>query len=106
MWTWISCSFQLFAGPVVEGFNLAPLLKKRLRVQGSTLRSRSAEYQTNLIAKSFRPICTYHFADKLVLPSSRFKKEILCHITDQDGDGPIKVYVHKVRIYFFIEGKS
>ncbi|KAJ7205962.1 quinone oxidoreductase [Mycena pura] len=64
------------SGPTVPSVNLAPILYKRLRIQGSTLRSRTPEYQVDLIA--------------------RFEKEILCHITGADGDGPIKTYIHKV----------
>ncbi|KAK9765245.1 hypothetical protein K7432_006559 [Basidiobolus ranarum] len=36
------------SGVQVENFNIAPLLRKRLRIEGSTLRSRSDEYQINL----------------------------------------------------------
>ncbi|KAJ7366359.1 hypothetical protein DFH08DRAFT_834145 [Mycena albidolilacea] len=66
----------LLSGPVVESLNLGPILMKRLRIQGSTLRSRTPQYQADLIA--------------------RFEKEVLQHITGEKGDGPIKTYIHKV----------
>lgn len=39
------------AGSIVPSVDLSPLLAKRLRIQGSTLRSRSAEYQSELIKR-------------------------------------------------------
>ncbi|ORX93044.1 NADPH:quinone reductase-like protein [Basidiobolus meristosporus CBS 931.73] len=36
------------SGVQVENFNIGPLLRKRLRIEGSTLRSRSVEYQVKL----------------------------------------------------------
>ncbi|OJA12286.1 hypothetical protein AZE42_12810 [Rhizopogon vesiculosus] len=39
------------SGSEVPSVNLGPILYKRLRIQGSTLRSRSVEYQTELIAR-------------------------------------------------------
>jgi hypothetical protein len=38
-------------GAVVEKVSLLPILYKRLHIEGSTLRSRSVEYQTNLITR-------------------------------------------------------
>jgi hypothetical protein len=38
-------------GSEVKSTNLQPILYKRLRIQGSTLRSRTAEYQADLIAR-------------------------------------------------------
>lgn len=66
----------LLSGGDVEHFDLKPILFKRLRIQGSTLRSRSIAYQTDLIA--------------------RFSREVLGHITSAQGEGPIKLYIHKV----------
>ncbi|KAK7023054.1 quinone oxidoreductase PIG3 [Favolaschia claudopus] len=66
----------LLSGATVASFNLTPILYKRLRIQGSTLRSRSPQYQADLIA--------------------RFDKEVLPLITGQSSDGPIKTYIHKV----------
>ena len=40
---------QLAIGATVPSANIAPILSKRLRIQGSTLRSRSPEYQADLI---------------------------------------------------------
>ncbi|TFK93295.1 quinone oxidoreductase [Polyporus arcularius HHB13444] len=66
----------LLSGAVVPNFNIAPILFKRLRIQGSTLRARSEDYQADLIA--------------------RFKKEALDHITGSSGNGRIRTYIHKV----------
>lgn len=66
----------LLSGSEVPHFNLAPLLSKRLRIQGSTLRSRSVSYQADLIA--------------------RFRREVYDHITGSQGAGLVKVYIYKV----------
>ncbi|PPQ88406.1 hypothetical protein CVT25_011285 [Psilocybe cyanescens] len=42
---------SLLSGAVVESVNLVPILYKRLHIEGSTLRSRSLEYQSDLIAR-------------------------------------------------------
>ncbi|KIY52377.1 quinone oxidoreductase putative [Fistulina hepatica ATCC 64428] len=63
----------LLSGGNVAEFNLAPILSKRLKIQGSTLRSRSLSYQTDLI--------------------QRFAKEVL---PKMGADGPIRLYIHKV----------
>lgn len=39
------------SGYEVPSVNLIPILKKRLRIQGSTLRARSAEYKKDLIER-------------------------------------------------------
>jgi hypothetical protein len=82
-------------GPIVESFDLTPIVTKRLRVQGSTLRSRSTEYQAKLITRSFRssPVINVLFRPQ----PFRFKDEVLDSLTDESGDGPVKVYVHKAR---------
>ncbi|KAF7296715.1 PKS-ER domain-containing protein [Mycena chlorophos] len=64
------------SGAVVPSVNLGPILYKRLRIQGSTLRSRKPAYQADLIA--------------------RFAEDALPHITGQDGNGQLKTYIHKV----------
>ncbi|KAI0785145.1 quinone oxidoreductase [Abortiporus biennis] len=64
------------SGPVVDKLNLIPILVKRLRIQGSTLRSRSAVYQAELI--------------------SRFQKEILPEITRCEENGKIRTNIYKV----------
>ncbi|KAK1227351.1 hypothetical protein PQX77_009673 [Marasmius sp. AFHP31] len=64
------------SGTMVSEFDLKALLYKRLRIQGTTLRSRSVEYQSDLI--------------------QRFKSEFLAGLTGQAGDGPLKTYIHKV----------
>ncbi|TEB22763.1 quinone oxidoreductase putative [Coprinellus micaceus] len=66
----------LLSGNIVESVNLAPLLFKRLHIEGSTLRSRSIKYQADLIA--------------------RFGKEALDKITAEEGQGPIRTYIYKV----------
>lgn len=66
----------LLSGVNVSDMNLGPLLWKRLRIQGSTLRSRSVSYQADLI--------------------TRFRREVLTHITGAHGKGPVRVFIHKV----------
>jgi len=66
----------IMSGSEVVSANIAPILFKRLRIQGSNLRSRSVDYQTNLI--------------------QRFKSEVLGLITGSEGNGPLKTYIHKV----------
>ncbi|THU96668.1 quinone oxidoreductase putative [Dendrothele bispora CBS 962.96] len=64
------------SGNIVSEVNIGEILYKRLRIQGSTLRSRSIEYQADLI--------------------SRFSREVLPSLTGPNGEGPIKTYIHKV----------
>ncbi|ESK95682.1 quinone oxidoreductase [Moniliophthora roreri MCA 2997] len=64
------------SGFKVEEFDLREILYKRLRIQGSTLRSRSVEYQADLV--------------------KRFQSEILPNITGKDGNGTVKTYIHKI----------
>ncbi|KAG8720986.1 hypothetical protein FRC08_016456 [Ceratobasidium sp. 394] len=59
------------SGAIVEQINLGKILYKRVRVQGSTLRARSPEYQAELIG--------------------RFWKEC----GDAFASGDLKVYIHK-----------
>ncbi|KAJ3881981.1 hypothetical protein F5051DRAFT_68474 [Lentinula edodes] len=66
----------LLSGAKVSEFELTPLLYKRLRIQGSTLRSRTMAYQADLIR--------------------RFTDDFLGLITGEDGQGPIKTYIYKV----------
>jgi len=42
---------ESLSGSVVDSVNLAPILYKRLHIEGSTLRSRSLEYQAELISR-------------------------------------------------------
>ena len=44
-------SASMYIGAEVTKFNLSPLLYKRLHIEGSTLRSRSVEYQAKLISQ-------------------------------------------------------
>lgn len=66
----------LLSGANVPSANIAPILFKRLRIQGSTLRSRSLEYQADLI--------------------KQFREGVLDRITGQSGKGPIRTYIHQV----------
>ncbi|CAK5269828.1 unnamed protein product, partial [Mycena citricolor] len=66
----------MLSGATVPSVNLGPILFKRLRIQGSTLRSRSPAYQADLIA--------------------RFSNDILDHISGKEGDGKITTFIHKV----------
>ncbi|KAJ8661737.1 hypothetical protein O0I10_002544 [Lichtheimia ornata] len=50
------------SGPVIEKVNIAPMLKKRLRVEGSALRSRSLEYQSRLRDALAQHVIDEHFA--------------------------------------------
>lgn len=65
------------SGGVVPEVDLGPILYKRLKIQGSTLRSRSLEYQSNLI-------------------NSAAFQDVVSKITGSEGDGPMRVYIHKV----------
>ncbi|KAF9468670.1 quinone oxidoreductase [Collybia nuda] len=66
----------LLSGSEVAEVDLKPILYKRLRIQGSTLRSRSISYQADLIA--------------------RFNREVLQKITGAEGNGPVRLYIYKV----------
>jgi putative PIG3 family NAD(P)H quinone oxidoreductase len=63
-------------GAVVPEINLGPILYKRLKIQGSTLRSRSISYQADLIAE--------------------FARDVLPHISGSDQGGPLRTHIHKV----------
>ncbi|KAH7919471.1 quinone oxidoreductase putative [Leucogyrophana mollusca] len=63
------------SGNDVPSVNLWPILYKRLRIQGSTLRARSPEYQADLVAK--------------------VERDIVDKITGAEGGGPIRTYIHK-----------
>ena len=49
-----------FLGAKVDSINLAPILFKRLHIEGSTLRSRSVAYQADLLSIP-RGVCTDFF---------------------------------------------
>jgi len=66
----------LLSGAEVSSFSLLPILYKRLRIQGSTLRSRSEEYQADLI--------------------KRFTLTVGDSITGESGVGPLRTFIHKV----------
>lgn len=72
-----------FSGREVSNLNLSPILYKRLRIQGSTLRSRSREYQADLI--------------------QRFGSTVGGKITGEKGEGPLRTYIHAVsRSYLYM----
>ncbi|EJD39288.1 quinone oxidoreductase putative [Auricularia subglabra TFB-10046 SS5] len=64
------------SGADISDVNLMPILFKRLRIQGSTLRSQSEGYQAKLI--------------------KRFSDTVAPHITSKDGDGQLRTYIHKM----------
>ena len=84
---------SLILGSMVSNLSLRPILSKRLRIQGSTLRSQTADYKAEIIRRFATPrltrcgMFTLHF---------RFG-ELLGNITSSDGDGPIRTYIHKAR---------
>ncbi|KAI7858573.1 NADPH:quinone reductase-like protein [Circinella umbellata] len=57
------------SGPVLDGVNIGPLLRKRLRIEGSALRSRSLEYQVRLRDAIYKDVIQEHFAK----PSESYK---------------------------------
>jgi len=66
----------MLSGGTVPEVDLSPILYKRLRIQGTTLRSRSTEYQANL--------------------ASRFEKEILPSLKgEKNEEGPMKAYIYE-----------
>ncbi|KAF8442800.1 quinone oxidoreductase putative [Boletus edulis BED1] len=65
------------SGGDVPSVNLRPILYKRLKIQGSTLRSRSLDYQTDLI-------------------NSASFGAVVSQITGAEGNGPLRTYIHKV----------
>ncbi|KAH8981817.1 quinone oxidoreductase [Lactarius hatsudake] len=66
---------SLISGSEISNLNILPILAKRLRIQGSTLRSRSADYKAEVVR--------------------RFG-ELLGTVTGSGGDGPIRTYIYKV----------
>lgn len=56
-------SLAALGGARVENISLAPILRKRLQITGTTLRSRSPEYKAALVA-AFREQVWPHFADR------------------------------------------
>ena len=56
-------SLAALGGARVEGISLAPILRKRLQITGTTLRSRSKAYKQSLLT-DFRARVWPHFADR------------------------------------------
>ncbi|KDQ16079.1 hypothetical protein BOTBODRAFT_31154 [Botryobasidium botryosum FD-172 SS1] len=67
----------LLSGTELPATSISPIIYNRLRIQGTTLRSRSQEYQENLVG--------------------RFAKEVLHHLRSQDSPDGLKVYIHDVK---------
>lgn len=70
----------MLSGSVVESVNLAPVLYKRLRLEGTTLRSRSTQYQADLIHEYG---CTDFFLQTLILTYKVHVKCILPHLGER-----------------------
>ncbi|KAG6335615.1 hypothetical protein ID866_3472 [Astraeus odoratus] len=68
---------SFLSGSEVPSVNLTPILYKRLKIQGSTLRSRSLQYQCELV-------------------NSVTFQDIVAKITGSEGNGPIRTYIHEV----------
>ena len=85
-----------FKGSDVPSVNLRPILYKRLKIQGSTLRSRSLDYQTELINRCVNILKL----DKFLNNGSTSFGTIVDQITGAEGSGPIRTYIHKVRDFF------
>jgi NADPH:quinone reductase-like Zn-dependent oxidoreductase len=60
-------SLAALGGAKSDGFSLGPILRKRIQLTGTTLRSRSAEYKQRLTA-DFRKRIWPHFADGTLQP--------------------------------------
>ncbi|KAI6030830.1 quinone oxidoreductase putative [Pisolithus orientalis] len=82
-------------GGVVPKVDLGPILYKRLKIQGSTLRSRSLEYQSNLINRCARNFVEFPKVE-VKRPCSAAFQDVVSKITGSEGDGPMRVYIHKV----------
>ncbi|KAI9321509.1 hypothetical protein BX666DRAFT_1902949 [Dichotomocladium elegans] len=50
------------SGPVLEKVNIGPILRKRLRIEGSALRSRPLDYQIRLRDALYKNVVEEHFA--------------------------------------------
>jgi putative PIG3 family NAD(P)H quinone oxidoreductase len=59
-------SLAALGGARIENVSLAPILRKRLQITGTTLRSRSKEYKRQLVA-DFRDQIWPHFADRTLM---------------------------------------
>lgn len=77
----------------MDSVNLDLILHKRLHIEGSTLRSRSLEYQADLIERYIAgtSYSQFHFLPCFL----RFKLDIFSKITGESGNGPIRTYIHK-----------
>jgi hypothetical protein len=78
---------------MVSNLSLRPILSKRLRIQGSTLRSQSADYKAEVVRRFAAPRLTRCGT----FTPLRFG-QLLGNITPSSGDGPIRTYIHKARL--------
>jgi NADPH:quinone reductase-like Zn-dependent oxidoreductase len=67
---------RFLSGRELQKVDLCPLLLKRLRIQGTTLRARSVPYQADLV--------------------ERFTRDVVGKLTGAEGHGELETYVHKV----------
>jgi NADPH:quinone reductase-like Zn-dependent oxidoreductase len=67
---------SFLSGRELEKVDLGPLLFKRLRIQGTTLRACSVPYQADLF--------------------ERFARDVVGKPTGVEGHGELKTYVHKL----------
>ncbi|KAI0682803.1 quinone oxidoreductase [Cytidiella melzeri] len=100
------------SGDIVENVNLSPILYKRLRIEGSTLRSRSPAYQADLISRYvptfplfFLPFLLFFWSSGPLTPTpvfcgyyylGRFEKDVLSEITSCTGHGQVRTNIHQV----------
>ncbi|KAI7872279.1 hypothetical protein BDF14DRAFT_1751592 [Spinellus fusiger] len=92
----------LMSGSDIEHINMSPLLKKRLRIEGSTLRNRSLEYKSRLCSDVNMDVIQPHFANgqttyKLILDKIFDWKDIIeahRYLESNVSKGKVVVCVH------------
>ncbi|KAL4080797.1 quinone oxidoreductase putative [Scleroderma citrinum] len=85
----------IMSGREVPSVDLGPILYRRLKIQGSTLRSRSEEYQSELINRYvYFPVEPHRKGS--VIASSAVFQDMISKITGGEKDGQIRTYIHKV----------
>lgn len=95
----LSRPYPRILGLEVSAVNLGPILFKRLRIQGSTLRSRTHEYHAKPIDRSVSHIA---MLTRQVLENicrvPRFRQEVVAELSGSQGNGRLRIYVDKVRV--------
>ncbi|TRM56948.1 chaperonin 10-like protein [Schizophyllum amplum] len=86
----------LMSGGQVPDFNLAPILGKRLRIQGSTLRSRSKQYQAGLIQRFAHEVMPKMAAEGPIAPTVYPWTQIVEAHTEMEADKNIGKIVVEV----------